>query len=131
MLIGLIEIWKRPRGYNKWIETEATILSSKLAKSAIIPSNSDKFDKLLSKSLWRMLQWHSTCTILWTDISEIPHMASYSVGENSVLFQLYEGETIPIRYNPIYPEEYYLRDLLVNRIASRTKGVFWFLFSAL
>lgn len=127
----LIEIWERLRGYDKWIQAEATILSSKLAKSGVVPSDSDRFDKLCSKSLWQIMRWHSTCTIRWADLSGTPHTARYAVGERSALFQLYDGQTVPIRYNPACPEEYYLRDLLINRTASRIKGIFWISLSAL
>jgi hypothetical protein len=102
----LIEIWERLRGYNKWIQTEATILSSVLAEPAAGLPRSERTGKLRS-----LLQWQSTCVIGWTDTSGRAHTASYAVDEHSRLFQLYDGQTISIRYNLACPGEYYLREL--------------------
>jgi hypothetical protein len=83
----LIEIWERLRGYDKWTQTEATILSSDLVGQ-------------VSKNV-----------IGWTDVSGKSHTAKYSVFSGSRLYQLYDGQTVTIRYNQANPAEYYFRDL--------------------
>ncbi len=112
----LIEIWERLRGYDKWIQTEATILSSKLTKPGVVLSDNGRFAKLLEP--W---QWHLTCTIGWNDALRNPYTACYTVGELSALYQLYNGQNVIIRYNPASPEDYYLRDLLINKTSSTIK----------
>jgi hypothetical protein len=87
----LIEIWERLRGYDKWIETEATILSSDLVNQ-------------MSKNV-----------IGWTDMSGRSHTARYSVHSGSRLYQLYDGQTVTIRYNRANPGEYYFRELFRYR----------------
>lgn len=114
----LTEIRNRLHGYDKWIQTEATILSSELAEPDAGLEHNEKRSNLGSP-----FQWHSTCVIGWTDMSGAAHTASYIVGERSWLFRLYDGKTVPIRYNPACPGEYYLRDLFRNETASTIKGI--------
>jgi len=110
----LTEIWLRQRGYDKWVQTEATILSSELAEPDAGLLRSEKSGKLNSRD---QFYWHSTCVIGWKDGSDSFHTASYSVPEWSQLFQLYEGQTVFIRYNPACPGEYYLRELSIYKAA--------------
>jgi hypothetical protein len=114
--IMLTENWERLRGYDKWIQTEATILSSELTEPDAGLERNEKRSNLGSP-----FQWHSTCTIGWTDVSGISHKGSYTVPELSPLFQLYQGQTVPIRYNPACPGEYYLHELCINKAASTLK----------
>jgi hypothetical protein len=124
--IILIEIWERLRGYDKWIQTEATILTSELTEPDAGLERNEKRSNLGSP-----LQWHSTCTIGWTDVSGISHKSSYTVSELSPLFQLYDGQTVPIRYNPACQGEYCLRELCIYKATSTIKGMLliaWFAF---
>jgi hypothetical protein len=103
----LIEIWERLRGYDKWIQAEATIKSSQLARSA---SEGPP-----------MLEWQSTCVLLWKDSSGQEHTSVFEVRDNSPLFQLYDGQTVVIRYNPANANEFYLPGVLKSRVMSRIK----------
>lgn len=111
----LIEIWERLRGYDKWIQTEATIKSSDLEEVEVGGANSRYYiDQPID-------EWGSFCEIVWTDASGKLHTAEYEVSENSPLFQLYDGQTIIIRYNPTYPDLYYIRGVLRSKIISAFK----------
>jgi hypothetical protein len=96
----LIELWERLRGYDKWIEAEATVESSE-------PMNQQLHGRDLS---------YSDDVIVWADSTGEKHRAPFRVQADSPLFQLVQGSTISIRYNPADPEEYYFRDLLQTRV---------------
>jgi hypothetical protein len=87
----LIEIWERLRGYDKWIQTDATIMSSDLVGQ-------------LSKNV-----------IGWNDESGKSHRAMYSVHSSSRLYQLYDGQTVTIRYNHANPDQYSFHALLQSK----------------
>lgn len=110
----LIDIRKRLRGYDKWIPTEAKILSSKLTEPEAGLRRSERSGTQNSRDQW---QWHSTCMIGWKDASDSFHTAFYSVSEISPLFQFYEGQTVSIRYNPVNPGEFYLHELFIDRVS--------------
>ena len=103
----LIEIWERLRGYDKWIETEATIEST--AEVFFSPYPTTHTDNWCDH------------VILWTDSSGEQHRAPLRARELSPFFQLVEGSTFTIRFNPAHPEEYYHRSLL-QRDIRRTAG---------
>jgi hypothetical protein len=105
----LIEIWERLRGYDKWVETEATINSSRLADVELFNSRAAR-------------EWRSASTLAWTDQAGQQHSASFEVSDNSPLFQLYEGQTVTIRCNPANPNEFYLPGVLKSRVMS---GIKW------
>jgi hypothetical protein len=119
-VIMLIELWKRPRGYDKWIQTEAKILSSELTEPEAGLTRSERSG---TQNLRDQLQWHSTCVIGWKDAADSFHTASYSVSEISPLFQLYEGQTVSIRYNPVNPSEFYLHELFIDRVSITAANV--------
>lgn len=110
----LMAIWERLRGYDKWTEAKATVQSSKVVDRLAIGRN--------KKGIWFVLlsypwgAWQSNCEIGWTDASGVSHTGRYTVTENSSLFQEYEGQRVSIRYNPLSPGEFYLRDLFINRL---------------
>jgi hypothetical protein len=106
----LIEIWERLCGYDKWVQVEATVVSSELIEPMIKSScNGSFFNKHPIKNPF--VVWLSRCAIRWTDTSGGSHTANYSVSESSGLFLLYEGQTVSIRCNPANPEEFYNRSL--------------------
>jgi hypothetical protein len=124
--IMLIELWERLLGYEKWTEAEATVRSSKLV------------DRLVSgrdaKGIWRILLsypwgvWQSDCEIGWIDASGASRSGKYTVTEKSSLFQEYEGQRVSIRYNPLSPDEFYLRALFIDRLFDlflRTIIILW------
>jgi hypothetical protein len=91
----LIEFWERLRGYDKWIEAEATIESSQVGsldfRTEVVS---------ISKDLLK-----------WVDREGQPHWGSFEALESSPLFQSVEGSKILIRYDPANPNRYYLREL--------------------
>ena len=102
----LIEIWERLRGYNKWIQTEATIKSSKLADVEIGKIRYSRWSEDESVD-----EWQSNCAVAWRDRAGVSHEAEFTVAEDSPLFQLYDGQTVIIRYNPANPDQFYLRGI--------------------
>ena len=107
----LIANWWRLRGCDKWPQVEAKILSSELRE----PFAAD-FD--LGPSSSSDDECESMCTISWTDASGKEHISEYAVLESSPLFQLYDGQTVTIRYNPANPDDFYLREAAVSQVAN-------------
>jgi hypothetical protein len=103
----LIDRWEKFRGYDKWIETAATVESSKEStykvKGGEISESSD--------------------VLMWTDEQQTRHRTSFTVSDGSPLYQLVDGSTVQIRYNPADPENYYIRGLLEERVRATGKVV--------
>ncbi len=104
-----IELWERLRGYDKWIETEATIESSELEDNEVARVYSRGRSAPIVKS-------QSVCVVGWTDASGKTHTARYAATEGTPLYQLLDGEKTTIRYNPEDPDQFYIRDLLKSKI---------------
>ena len=98
----LIEIWERLRGYDKWIETEAKVESSKVRETPDAESGG--------------IAYNCEDVLVWTDRQGENQRAYFAVPDGSPLYQLIGGETIKIRYNPAEPDQYYLRELLQARV---------------
>ena len=116
----LIEIWERLRGYDKWIETEATIPSADVEKTA-------HMDRRGNVSY----TYGSGDEISWMDESGQKHSAEFKVSDDSPLYQLVGGEKVLIRYNPSNPDEYHYPELLRARFVAASRkslGVLAFLF---
>lgn len=113
----LIEIWERLRGYDKWIETEAKVESSKVKKTATYGNS-----------------WASEDELAWTDRSGKTQRARFNVPDGSPLFQLIGGETVMIQYDPTEPDRYYFRELFQTRARTAFKrtlrGLYDFCFIA-
>jgi len=107
----LIEIWERLRGYNKWIQTEATIESSNLEETPI----ADRYGRIIDYS------YASGDILTWTDHQGEKQYADFSVPDDSPIYQLVDGDTVTIRYNPAKPEEFYYRELLRTRVHTVVK----------
>jgi hypothetical protein len=88
----LIEIWERVRGYNEWTPTIATVQSSTVGSQSV-------------------------CKIVWEDQHCIQHTATFKAFEESPLYQLREGDTVSIRFNPDRPGEFYLPGLFQSKLA--------------
>jgi len=105
----LIEIWERLRGYDKWIETEAKVESSKVSETLDSESGN--------------VTYGSGEVLVWADQQGENQRAYFTVPDDSPLYQFVGGESIPIRYNPAEPDEYYLRELVETRIHTIAKRV--------
>lgn len=109
----LIEWWERLRGYDKWVEAEATVESSRIemvpspGRGSAIKQNDD--------------------VLIWTDNNGERHRAYFEVqGVDTSLYELDKGSKIRIRYNPADPDQYYLRELLKKQVI----GVVYYAFAA-
>ena len=121
----LIEIWERLRGYDKWTQTEVTIKSSKLTDLGF---GSYRKDSACRLGLYD--QWQTKCEFEWIDVQGNSHTSSFTVSERSPLFQVIEGETIPIRFNPANPDKYYIRELFWHKFSFLVVTIAAFLFSS-
>jgi hypothetical protein len=101
----LIEIWERLRGYHKWTESQATIESANVEKTAITGSA----DPVRYTSA-------SANTLAWNDQTGQKHSAKFVLSEDSPLFSLKQGDAVTIRYNPARPDRFYVRDLFRTRV---------------
>jgi len=91
----LIEIWERLRGYHKWTESQATIESANVEKTAITGSA----DPVRYTSA-------SANTLAWNDQTGQKHSAKFVLSEDSPLFSLKQGDAVTIRYNPARPDRF-------------------------
>ncbi len=107
----LIEIWERLRGYDKWIQVEAKIESSDLEET----KNYDRYGRQMEST------WESEDEIVWTDKMGEEQRADFKVPDDSPIYQLVDGETVTIRYNPAKSEEFYYRELLRTKVHTAFK----------
>jgi hypothetical protein len=106
----LIEVWEHLRGYSNWTPTRATVESSTPSEIA--------FGRNAAK---QSVAWQSVCKIGWLDQNRLPHTAEFEAFEESPLFQLCDGDTVEIRFNPRKPDQFYLPGLIQSRLAKALK----------
>jgi hypothetical protein len=100
--IMLIEIWERLRGYDKWIQTEATIKSSQIDEVIVTDTRSRQ----------PIYGWQGNEEIAWIDRDGVQQCEPMTVPENSPVFKMYDGNTVVIRYSPADPSDFYVREQL-------------------
>jgi hypothetical protein len=108
----LIELWERLRGYDKWIETEARIDSADAIKKAL----GKRYRNLGSGRF-------SADLLVWKDQYARAHYGAFVNHDTSPLYQMLEGETLIIRYDPARPGRYYCRALWLSWTAFIAKAV--------
>jgi hypothetical protein len=88
----LIEIWERLRGYDTWIETEATIKSSKIEQV------------VRRKSKGQIIYgWDGNKEIAWIDQAGIQQSEMFEVKDSPFVFKMHDRSPVVIRYNPVSP----------------------------
>jgi hypothetical protein len=102
----LIEIWERLRGYDKWVETQAKFESSDVEKKPIRDRSGTVVD----------YRYVSGDLLTWTDRQGKKQSASFTVPDDSPIYQMVGGESVTIRYNPARPDRFYYRELLRTRV---------------
>ncbi len=100
----LIEIWERLRGYDKWVRTNAMVCRSATEKVEHYSRGGNYYTD------------EAGDVIEWTDPTGEKQYADFNAPQGSKLFQLVQGDTVEIRYNPAKPDEFYYRDLLRMRV---------------
>lgn len=108
--IVLIEVWEHLRGYRNWTPAMATVESSTLSPISIGEGAAKQ-----------SVAWQSVCKIAWLDQHGVPRTAEFEVFEESPLYQLCDGETIEIRFNPNKPDQFYLPGLVQSKLAKASK----------
>ncbi len=102
----LIETWERLRGYDKWIQTEATIKSSSV----------DEVIVATSRDGTPIYAWQGNEEISWVDKDGSKQCEPLTVSENSPVFKMYDGNPLVIRYNPAFPYIFYVREQLRYKV---------------
>lgn len=111
----LIEWWEKLRGYDKWVETTATIKSSELEQQIV---GHDKLGR-------PFYGWRGDEELVWTDKSGVEQSEPLSVSEGSPVFQCFEGNALRIRYNPADSGEFYVREQLQYQVNRNAKILLW------
>lgn len=101
----ILEFYERLRGYDKWVETKATIESSSMNEIA----HTDRSGNI-------SYTYDSGDVLTWTDTRGEKQFADFTVDDESPLYQFVGGESVTIRYDPTRPDRFYYRDLLQSRI---------------
>jgi Protein of unknown function (DUF3592) len=109
--IMLIELWERLRGYDKWIETEATIKSSRIDEVVVAATRSGK----------PVYGWQGNEEISWVDKDGAQQCEPLVVKESSPVFKMYDGNPLVIRYNPACPYDFYVREQLRYQVTLGAK----------
>jgi hypothetical protein len=92
-----IELWERLRGYDKWVEAQAVIVSGEtLRRKFGLPAR-------------RRESQFSSDLLMWKDQRGERRYGAFVNQDTSPLFQLLEGETVTIRYDPSNPSRFYNR----------------------
>jgi hypothetical protein len=104
----LIEAWERLHGYHRWTPTTAIVQSAELCRVGELGHGESKPSTALG--------WESACTMKWKDQNQVEHTAVFHAYEESPLYQLVEGNTVELRFNPSNPSEYYLRGLIESHV---------------
>jgi hypothetical protein len=105
----LIELWEKLRGYDKWPETEATIISGERVRRAL---------RMHDPKLTQV----SADMLVWKDQYARKQYGPFVTYDTSPLYQLLEGQTILIRYSPVQPNRYYSRPLFLGWLLHLTKA---------
>ena len=122
----LIELWEHFRGYDKWIETDAKVESAKLVEV-------DLYGNKLrhKKKQGNRFGWRSECQISWLDEKGNRREGSLAADEESSLYQLCEGDTFKVRFDPKNSACFYARGLLESNVTRARKRVVWSVVMAL
>ena len=115
----LSEWFAHLRGYDKWTSAVATVQSATLSRVGEVGSGKSNPPVALG--------WESSCEIRWEDQNQIEHTAVFQAFEESALYQLCEGDTVDIRFNPAKPSEYYLPGLIQSEFIRIWKLTVWVL----
>lgn len=107
--VMLIEIWERLRGYDKWVETEAKMESSEVRKT------------ITTTRYGQIATYDAGDLLTWVDAQDEKHYSSFSVDDESPLYQFVNGESLTIRYDPADADHFYNRDLLRTRIRAAVR----------
>jgi hypothetical protein len=110
-----VRTWEKLRGCDKWIDARALVLESRVRDLGMLgqPNSTD------SKPIYSDV----IVRISWTDDRGVSHSGELAAPEESPHFQLIEGDTVPIRYNPRAPSEFNVRGLASDQAASAVKKV--------
>ena len=107
-----IEAWERLRGLDKWVETEASVRSSELTQVQV--GRTGRYGD--GDPIY---EWQSFEELAWRDETGAEQKERLSAHDGSPLFQLYDGKSVKIRYNPAKPYEFYIREEFLFNLRRR------------
>lgn len=111
----LIDLYESLCGYDRWIETNATVTSASVEEKQHV----DRYGRTYTTS-------SSGDVLIWRDANGRERRGFFRVPDGSPLYSLLGGETIPIRYNPTQPDQFYMRALLESRLNRAAKQMLAF-----
>lgn len=104
-----LQVWEKVRGYDKWIEAEATVQTP-------APRRSPDWEDVDERG------WLGDI-LVWTDGGGNRQSADFIVPDDCTLYQKVSGDTLVIRYDPRNPGRFYLRQLHLIRIRTTVKRI--------
>lgn len=108
----LIEFWESLRGYDKWIETNATIASASVEEI-----------RHKERSWGTYTTYGSGDVLIWTDQAGRERRGFFRIPDGSSLYKLLGGDAVVIRYNPQDPDQFYMRELLRTRLNTAARRI--------
>jgi len=102
-------LWEKVRGYDKWIEAQATVQTPETPRSP-------------SEEVDEQPAWGGDI-LVWTDQSGNRQSANFIVPDDCTLYQKVAGDTLVIRYDPRNPARFYFRQLYRIRIRTTAKRI--------
>lgn len=108
----LIELWERLRGYDKWADTEARVVSF------------DTYRRLFGAGAkTRPTSRMSSDLLTWKDGKGARRYSGFINFDTSPLYQLLDGNKITIRYDPAKPDRYYNREYFLSWLGFWAKRI--------
>lgn len=102
---------------TRWVKTEARVIESQVRDLDLLGEPSASTSK--AKAVYS----DAIVNISWTDQQGLTHQGQFVAPEESPLFQLIEGDSVPIGYNSSMPNEFSIRGLARDQAASAVKKV--------
>ena len=114
----LIDLWEKFRGYDKWVETHASVSAATVQQSAVIVGSAKKTNQSQNA-----LFINSAVRIQWNGPDGKTYSEKFEAAEESPLYQLCEGDTLTVRMNPRRPDEIYIPGLLESELMAGWKFI--------
>ena len=101
----------------RWVETKARVIESRVRDLDVLGEPSPPASK--SKAVYS----DAVIRVSWTDEQGLAHYGEFVAPEESPLFQLIEGDAVPITYNSSLPNEFSVRGLARDQAVSAVKKI--------
>jgi hypothetical protein len=104
------------RGNDNWLDAQARVVESRVLATDLVgkPTSNSNSPAAYSDAVVRFE---------WTDQQGTVRSGQIIAPEESVLFQLIEGDPIPIKFNSLNPDEFRIEGLSRDRAVSLVKRI--------